>query len=104
MFLTHLLHPLHGKLLCAGLVLGRHVRVRPAEELVPMAQQLTVVGTSDATQSIAAGTAVSVTIHEYLDTKIRFHFTDFRILSDDYDTCFNDGVGPHQCDFSTNSP
>lgn len=36
-----------------------------------------------------------IDIHVYEDTKIRFHFSHFRILDIDRDTCFEEP--PHQC-------
>ena len=40
-------------------------------------------------------TVEGVASHVYADTKIRFHFTNFRILDKDYDTCFDEN--PHAC-------
>ena len=34
-------------------------------------------------------------VHDYADTKIRYHFSHFRILDDDRITCFEEA--PHAC-------
>merc|ERR1712146_166114 len=48
------------------------------------------------------GAQVSKTnIHTYPDTKIKFHFSDFRILSVSEETCF--GESPHKCLSSVDS-
>lgn len=43
----------------------------------------------------------NVFIKKYDDTRIKYHFTHFRILLDGRETCFNDP--PHQCDDNVNN-
>ena len=47
-------------------------------------------------QGPAASRVDQVVIRDYENTKIKLHFSHFKILPDDRDTCFRDE--PHQCD------
>lgn len=43
-----------------------------------------------------------VAVHDYPDTKIKLHFSHFKILTPDRKTCFP--TPPHQCDEGTTRP
>lgn len=58
-----------------------------------------IVGAETLKQAIRDGPAVaqveSAEFFDYEDTKIRYHFSHFRILEDGRETCFEDA--PHAC-------
>lgn len=54
-----------------------------------------LAGTSD--HNLHTGTQVhQISIQVYEDTKIKLHFSHFKILGNERETCFRDE--PHQCD------
>mmetsp|Transcript_30850 Transcript_30850/g.36670 ORF Transcript_30850/g.36670 Transcript_30850/m.36670 type:complete len:153 (-) Transcript_30850:176-634(-) len=54
-----------------------------------------LAGTSD--HNLHTGTQIHrISIKDYEDTKIKLHFSHFKILGNERETCFRDE--PHQCD------
>ena len=70
-----------------GTVVGE---ARCAKRAAPLLQKWLKVGEGDAVK------VQRVEIKDYADTKIRYHFSHFRILDEARETCFREA--PHQCE------